>query len=121
MRTSTLTGLALTAMLILATGFASTSQTVHHFSIHFDSDADHLSPTAQAALDSAVAQLSNIPQAYEVTITGHTDNQGSADYNRDLSERRARKAHQHFVQAGIPTHHVRGITMCPKQARNDNK
>jgi len=37
----------------------------------------------------------------EVMITGHTDNQGAADYNLKLSENRAASVVAYLVKAGI--------------------
>jgi OOP family OmpA-OmpF porin len=38
---------------------------------------------------------------YRLQIYGHTDDIGSAEYNQDLSERRALTVRDYFVEAGI--------------------
>ena len=56
----------------------------------FDSGSAQLKSGTSAAI-SQLAQILNSPEArpFEVKIVGHTDNQGKADYNLDLSRRRA--------------------------------
>ncbi|MCO8127322.1 OmpA family protein [Acidimicrobiia bacterium EGI L10123] len=54
----------------------------------FALDSAELSPEAQAALARAAAQVQAAGPG-PVRITGHTDDQGSDDYNLDLSTRRA--------------------------------
>ena len=58
------------------------------YGIHFDTDKDTLRPDSKATLDEIGRLLSSDPQA-RIHIVGHTDNQGSAEYNLDLSRRRA--------------------------------
>jgi len=71
----------------------------------FAFDEDELSPQAEATLAALGPQLAKEKGA--VTVEGHTDAKGGDDYNRQLSERRARAvrdwlaAHQHLA-AGTP-------------------
>jgi|GEM_PF-450642 len=39
---------------------------------------------------------------YRLAIYGHTDDQGPANYNEQLSERRAKAVRQYFIDAGVP-------------------
>lgn len=39
---------------------------------------------------------------YRLAVYGHTDDQGPANYNQQLSERRAEAVRQYFVEAGVP-------------------
>jgi outer membrane protein OmpA-like peptidoglycan-associated protein len=66
----------------------------------FDFDDDQLRPDARAALD-AITEVLEYYAAAPVEITGHTDSRGSASYNQDLSERRARSVVDDLVSAGI--------------------
>jgi OmpA-OmpF porin, OOP family len=58
------------------------------YGIHFDTDKDTLRPDSKATLDEIGRLLSSDPQA-KLRVVGHTDNQGEAQYNLDLSRRRA--------------------------------
>ena len=55
----------------------------------FEFDQDVLTPAADEALGLAAARLTE-REPGEVTVVGHTDDQGDEAYNADLSERRAR-------------------------------
>jgi len=58
------------------------------YGIYFDTDKDNSSPRfpAHAPGDHQAAE---VDAGLNVHIVGHTDNQGKADYNLDLSRRRA--------------------------------
>ena len=58
---------------------------------------------SQTGLDWAIASAINSDPTLGVYVVGHTDNQGSFDYNMDLSERRATSVvnalqHDHGVE-----------------------
>ena len=61
---------------------------VNLYGILFDLDKDTLRPDSKPTLDEIAALLKQKP-ALKIKIVGHTDNQGTADYNLDLSRRRA--------------------------------
>lgn len=54
----------------------------------FDFDRSDLNAEARARVDELAQELSDLG-ARTVTIEGHTDDQGTPDYNQSLSERRA--------------------------------
>ena len=58
------------------------------YGILFDVDKASLKPESQKPLQEIVKLMRNYPDL-KLEVQGHTDNQGSADYNRDLSQRRA--------------------------------
>ena len=58
-----------------------------------DQDRELLSRIAGVLLSS---------HGYRLYVDGHTDDQGPATYNKDLSQRRAAAVRDYFVQAGIP-------------------
>jgi outer membrane protein OmpA-like peptidoglycan-associated protein len=64
----------------------------------FDSDA--LGERAPAELDRLVDAIRKQPGA-RVTVEGHTDDVGTDEYNRSLSERRAQAVAAYLVQKGI--------------------
>ena len=58
------------------------------YGIYFDTDKAVLKPESRPTLEQIAKLLASQPQL-NVFIVGHTDNQGSYDYNLDLSRRRA--------------------------------
>lgn len=59
----------------------------------FEFDSDELTSEAQSRLDGLAEDLEQLGPR-EVTISGHTDAEGSDEYNQDLSERRAASVRQ---------------------------
>lgn len=58
------------------------------YGIYFDTDKAVIKPESRPTLDEIAKLLAGQPQL-NVVIVGHTDSQGSYDYNMDLSRRRA--------------------------------
>ncbi len=58
------------------------------YGINFDTDKDTLRPDSEPTLKEIAKLLADDP-SLNVRVVGHTDNQGKADYNLDLSRRRA--------------------------------
>jgi outer membrane protein OmpA-like peptidoglycan-associated protein len=58
------------------------------YGIYFDTDKAVIKPESAPTLKE-IAKLLNGQPALNVFIVGHTDNQGTYDYNMDLSKRRA--------------------------------
>ena len=58
------------------------------YSLQFDFDKDTLRPESKPTLDE-IAKLLAAKPALSLRIVGHTDAKGTADYNVDLSQRRA--------------------------------
>ena len=58
------------------------------YGILFDFDKDVIKPESNPTLDEIADLLKSNPDL-KLKIVGHTDNKGAADYNLDLSERRA--------------------------------
>lgn len=68
--------------------------------VTFAHASDRLLPESQVVLDEAVATLNYHPGA-RVEIAGHTNTVGGAEYNIDLSLRRAQAVKQYLVDHGI--------------------
>lgn len=66
----------------------------------FEVDEAELGPGAPAALDRLVAAIRRRAGA-RVTVEGHTDDQGDAEYNRALSERRAQAVADFLAEKGV--------------------
>ncbi len=67
------------------------------YGILFDFDKDTLKPESAPTLDEITKLLAAKPEL-KLKIVGHTDNQGTADYNLDLSKRRAANVVAALVQ-----------------------
>jgi outer membrane protein OmpA-like peptidoglycan-associated protein len=69
--------------------------------IEFEHNQSTIKPSSYAILDQ-IAQIFIENPTYIVEIQGHTDNVGKADYNMDLSERRAQAVRTYLVNKGVP-------------------
>jgi len=72
---------------------------------YFDYDKASLRPDALTALQADSAELRDILKDYpdyKLSIEGHCDERGSAEYNIALGEKRAQAAKDYLVQVGIP-------------------
>ena len=72
---------------------------------YFDYDQHTLRPDAVKALSGDSAELRDILKdypTYKLTIEGHCDERGSAEYNMALGEKRAEAAKGYLVNVGIP-------------------
>ena len=68
--------------------------------VYFDTDKWELKPSSYPILNEVVFVLKRNPDL-KVEIQGHTDNVGDAQYNRELSRKRARAVMGYFIQEGI--------------------
>ena len=68
--------------------------------IHFEFDKDKIRRESFPILDAVVEVLVNNPKI-KIEIQGHTDNKGSAVYNKSLSDRRAAAVKKYLVGKGI--------------------
>jgi peptidoglycan-associated lipoprotein len=80
---------------------------------YFDYDKSDIREEARAALtrdaDALKAIFSSFPDA-SVTIEGHCDERGSAEYNLALGDRRATAAKEFLVQLGVPGDKLKTIS-----------
>ena len=77
------------------------SQSQIHLNIHFPNNEFHLSEKSKSSLDSLIATLKNTPEAFSITVIGHTDNVGSPSYNQSLSLKRATETRNYFLNKGF--------------------
>ncbi|WP_245460243.1 OmpA family protein [Mesorhizobium sp. M1B.F.Ca.ET.045.04.1.1] len=93
------------------------------YGIWFDFDKDIIKPESKPTLDQ-IAQLLTSEPDLKLNIVGHTDNQGGADYNLDLSRRRAASVVAALVsQYGIAADRLAsdGAGMTQPVASNDTE
>ena len=73
---------------------------------YFDYDKHTLRPDAIKALEADSNELRDILKDYpdyKLTVEGHCDERGSAEYNMALGQERADAAKAYLVQVGIPS------------------
>jgi len=75
----------------------------------FDYDSAELSAEARAVLDANAATLKKY-SSWAITIEGHCDERGTAEYNLSLGERRSVAAQAYLVSLGIPAGRLRTVS-----------
>ncbi len=71
------------------------------FLVYFDTDQATLGPGATQVVTEA-AQAYQQTGAAQIEVIGHTDTTGSAEYNLELSQRRAERVADELIRQGIP-------------------
>jgi len=67
--------------------------------VNFESGSAALTPDSYGTLDEVVRSLQAYPEV-RIEIRGHTDSQGPASFNLELSQRRADSVRQYLINAG---------------------
>ena len=68
--------------------------------VYFDLDNAELSEAAKAVLETASSAARKL-EGMTVSVSGHTDRAGTADYNMELSKRRAMAVSEALIKAGV--------------------
>lgn len=68
--------------------------------VNFEFDSERLTVNAKRTLQEVADRLLH-HKHFQVEISGHTDSQGSAEYNQQLSERRANAVKDYLVELGV--------------------
>ena len=90
-------------------------------SVKFGFDKDNLTPKAKEALDQLAANITNT-KGYIITLEGGTDSVGPADYNYDLSQRRANSVIQYLAtKYQVPAHKIYVIGLGKDKPVETNK
>jgi peptidoglycan-associated lipoprotein len=77
--------------------------------IHFDLD----SPDVREADKAVLSKNADTMKKYDfikLTVEGHCDERGSAEYNLALGEKRARNASDYLVQLGVPADRLKIVS-----------
>jgi len=77
--------------------------------VFYELDSSEVSPTGQKTLDENATLLKRYP-AWAITIEGHCDERGTAEYNLALGERRAVAARAYLVAQGISADRLRIVS-----------
>jgi peptidoglycan-associated lipoprotein len=77
--------------------------------VFFELDSSDLTPAAQRSLDQDAGLLKKYG-TWTITIEGHCDERGTAEYNLALGERRAIAARAYLVSLGISADRLRTVS-----------
>ncbi|WP_245767583.1 OmpA family protein [Stigmatella erecta] len=69
--------------------------------VYFDSDRASILPRSNKLLDQVARIIIEHPELEKVWIEGHTDERGSLEYNRELSQKRAEEVRNYLVSRGV--------------------
>jgi len=90
-------------------------------SVKFGFDKDILTPKAKEALDQLAGNISST-KGYIIALEGGTDSVGPADYNYDLSQRRANSVIQYLAtKYNVPAHKIYVIGLGKDKPVESNK
>jgi outer membrane protein OmpA-like peptidoglycan-associated protein len=87
----------------------------------FASAKSELLPAAELKLNTVAEALTQQDPDSKMVVEGHTDSQGGASYNQDLSQRRAETVRAHLVSRGIAADRVTAQGFGPTRSVADNK
>ena len=94
---------------------------VSETNVHFGFDKDFLTKEAKEELDKLGGDVPNT-KGYIITVEGGTDAVGPADYNYELSERRANSVIQYLgSKYNVPAHKIYLIGLGKDKPADDNK
>ena len=88
--------------------------------IYFDFGKDSIRKQSTTTLNEAARIFMEYPDL-KVEISGHTDNVGKEDYNRDLSRRRAESVKTYLVGRGVKAERITTRGAGPDEPIADNK
>jgi outer membrane protein OmpA-like peptidoglycan-associated protein len=89
--------------------------------VHFGFNKDNLTKDAREAIDQLAASVANT-KGYIITVEGATDSVGSADYNYNLSERRANAVIQYLAaEKSVPAYKIYLIGLGKDKPVESNK
>jgi outer membrane protein OmpA-like peptidoglycan-associated protein len=90
-------------------------------SVKFGFNKDNLTPKAKEALDQLAGSISST-KGYLIALEGGTDSVGPADYNYDLSQRRANAVIQYLASKyNVPAHKIYVIGLGKDKPVETNK
>jgi outer membrane protein OmpA-like peptidoglycan-associated protein len=89
-------------------------------SVLFASAKSDLLPAAQLKLNDVAKALTQEDPLSKMVVEGHTDSQGAAAYNQDLSQRRAQVVRDYLVTRGIASDRISAQGFGPTRSIADN-
>jgi len=77
--------------------------------LFFEYDSSEISSEGRTVLDENAATLKKYP-SWTVTIEGHCDERGTAEYNLALGDRRAVAARTHLIALGVSADRLKTVS-----------
>lgn len=102
-----------------ASGCIIEAQTIALSNVAFELNSDQLTPSSRTALDAIAVSLKGQSEL-TIEIAGHTDSQGSVDYNMDLSQRRANSVREYLLGEGVEAQQLNAKGYGPHEPVADN-
>ena len=87
--------------------------------VHFEFDRYTLKADALRVLDEAIRAMQANP-TLRITIEGHTDNIGTAEYNLALGERRATAVREYLTSRGVNADRMQTVSYGEERPKYDN-
>ena len=88
--------------------------------INFAFMSDRITADSRPALDHAAAIMRTYP-SIRVEVQGHTDSEGEAAVNEEVSRRRAESVRQYLIQAGVQADRLRAVGLGGAKPIADNR
>jgi outer membrane protein OmpA-like peptidoglycan-associated protein len=89
-------------------------------SVLFTSGKAELLPAAQVKLNDVATALNEQDPEATMVVEGHTDSQGTAGFNQDLSQRRAQSVRDYLVSRGVAADRITAQGFGPTRTVGDN-
>lgn len=89
-------------------------------SVLFTSGKAELLPGAQLKLNDVATALSEQDPEATMVVEGHTDSQGGASFNQELSQRRAQSVRDYLVSRGVAADRITAQGFGPDRTVGDN-
>lgn len=88
--------------------------------VFFATDKDIILQKSFPVLQSVADALKASPELRKVSVEGHTDNRGKPEYNRDLSERRAKSVMRWLIEHGVAEERLQAVGYGPDRPIANN-
>jgi outer membrane protein OmpA-like peptidoglycan-associated protein len=86
----------------------------------FETSSDVIQERSFGLLDQVASVLRSVSYITLIEVEGHTDDRGSAEYNQELSQRRAEAVMRYMVEAGIEPHRLSAVGYGEERPIADN-
>ncbi len=89
--------------------------------VHFAYDSDRILPRSYPLLDNVARVIKEHSEIDAVRVEGHTDADGSEQYNLNLSDRRSRSVRTYLIEAGVERDRLEAKGFGESQPIADNR